>query len=61
MSDKETLELAYVANACEVDGTRRDDLCECDWEVGNVPCQYCAICDGLDLARRLLKENNNES
>ena len=51
MMDK--IELATLANGGE---KHRKEWCRCDPDVGAEPCEYCAIFDGLNYARKALAE-----
>lgn len=49
---KEKIDLAFRANGGE---EFRQDLCGCDPDVGFVPCEYCAIRDGLLIGKKALE------
>jgi hypothetical protein len=39
------------------DKRRRKELCQCEPETNQVPCEYCALYEALKAAERLLAEN----
>jgi len=48
---KEQIDLAILANGGEY---HQKVHCQCDPEVGFVPCEYCAVFNGLNSAKDLI-------
>ena len=51
------IDLALRANNAGGKIEWRKDFCECDPDVGMVPCQYCAIQNALEKCKRFLSSN----
>ena len=54
---RKKVELAILANGGDI---HREHWCRCDPSIGAVPCQYCAIFNGLNEAKTLLSSLEKE-